>query len=285
MLPSKNNGTSTANWVFGLVCAAIGFVATYTVGKAKALGRRLKPAVVEVPLTPEQAEQVRYAFFNATFSIMGHVAKADGPIQKTQIASANSVMQRMELNAERRALAIELFNQGKHSDFELDRQAKRFRDGCASSTDFYRVFLETQIETALADGHMTHEKEAILLHVAKVLGMSKGDFRELEVLVRVRLGLGDNHNNRSRSESSRSERRSRANQQLSATARAAYGVLGVNHDDHKSTVIAAYRKLMNQYHPDKLASNGLPKEMLKLSTNKTQQIQQAYDQIKLAKNW
>ena len=45
----------------------------------------------------------------------------------------------------------------------------------------------------------------------------------------------------------------------------------------------AYRKLMSQNHPDKLMAKGLPQDMLKVATEKTQQIQKAYEQIKAAR--
>jgi DnaJ like chaperone protein len=41
----------------------------------------------------------------------------------------------------------------------------------------------------------------------------------------------------------------------------------------------AYRKMMSQNHPDKLVAQGLPPEMIKLATEKTQKIQAAYEQI------
>jgi DnaJ like chaperone protein len=37
---------------------------------------------------------------------------------------------------------------------------------------------------------------------------------------------------------------------------------------------------MSQHHPDKLAAKGLPEEMMKLATEKTQEIKSAYEQIK-----
>jgi len=256
MLLSKNGRTPIGYRLFGLMCAAIGFIATYIVDRISALRRKLTPAVQETVLTPEQAEQVRQAFFTATFSIMGHVAKADGPIRKSQIEAADSVMERMGLAAERRARAIDLFNKGKQSDF-----------------------------VALADGNMASKEEAILVHVAKVLGFSKPAYRQLEVLVRVSLGLGDNHNDRYRSESPRPQQRSKTNRSKRIGLRDACGVLGVKHDDQMATVKAAYRKLMNQHHPDKLESKGLPEEMLRLSTHKAQEIQKAYNQIKLVNGW
>lgn len=281
----KNSGTSIGHWIFGLACAAIAYIGVFAVNCAKKLRQGLRRDEVEVPLTPEQAEQVRQSFFNATFSIMGHVAKADGPIKKSQISLAQNLMQRMNLTAEHRAAAIALFNKGKHEDFDLDRRAKRFRDECAISTGMYRVFLEMQIQAALADGKMAHEAEAILLHVAKVLGVSASSFRQMEVLERVSLGLGDNHNNRIRPESIKSDERQHPNQRATAIAYDAYGVLGVRPGANRATIKSAYRKLMNQHHPDKLISQGVPDEVHRLATDKTQEIQKAYEQIKLSKSW
>jgi len=65
----------------------------------------------------------------------------------------------------------------------------------------------------------------------------------------------------------------------------AYGLLGVSKTADKDEVKRAYRKLMSQHHPDKLVSKGLPPEMIKVATEKTQQIKAAYEQIKEAKGW
>nr|WP_309567569.1 hypothetical protein [Coxiella-like endosymbiont] len=37
---------------------------------------------------------------------------------------------------------------------------------------------------------------------------------------------------------------------------------------------------MSQHHPDKLIAKGLPPEMIKMATQKTQQIKNAYEQIR-----
>ena len=41
----------------------------------------------------------------------------------------------------------------------------------------------------------------------------------------------------------------------------------------------AYRKLISQNHPDKLIGQGMPEDMVSLATQKTQEIQGAYDLI------
>ena len=42
----------------------------------------------------------------------------------------------------------------------------------------------------------------------------------------------------------------------------------------------AYRRLMSQHHPDKLVAKGLPEQLIKDATEKTQQIKAAYELIR-----
>ena len=46
----------------------------------------------------------------------------------------------------------------------------------------------------------------------------------------------------------------------------------------------AYRKLMSENHPDKLAGRGLPESMREMAEERTREISHAYDVIKDARN-
>ena len=65
----------------------------------------------------------------------------------------------------------------------------------------------------------------------------------------------------------------------------AYKVLGVSENDDRNAVKRAYRRLMNEHHPDKLVAKGLPPEMMEMAKEKAQQIQAAYDLICKVKGW
>ena len=60
----------------------------------------------------------------------------------------------------------------------------------------------------------------------------------------------------------------------------AYKALGVSKESSDQEIKRAYRKLMSQYHPDKLMGQGVPEDMIAVATAQAQEVQIAYDMIK-----
>lgn len=250
----------------------------------KGMNLQLSHDIPDEDLPPGDADRIKMAFFTATFSVMGYIAKADGRVDKSEIALAEAVMSSMNLDPELRAAAIKLFNEGKQDSFEAEALVVQFRQECQRRTSLYRMFVEILIQAALADGVMSKDEEAALLKVAAVLGFSEYSFRQLEMLVRFSMGVDQSGSaDTGHSHGQRRQRAPRDSGQL--TVKDAYKVLGVESSDDKATVKRAYRRLMSQHHPDKLVAKGLPDEMIKLATDKTQHIQKAYEKVKDAKGW
>lgn len=65
----------------------------------------------------------------------------------------------------------------------------------------------------------------------------------------------------------------------------AYQQLGVRMDDTNAAIKQQYRRLMNQYHPDKLSAQGLGASMVQVAQEKTQRIREAYDLIRKRRNF
>jgi DnaJ like chaperone protein len=63
----------------------------------------------------------------------------------------------------------------------------------------------------------------------------------------------------------------------------AYKLLGVNESDDMSVIKKAYRKLIREYHPDIIKSQGKDEAYMQEATAKTQEINQAYEMIKSKK--
>ncbi len=224
------------------------------------------------PYRPGEREEVQDALFSAVFSIMGHLAKADGRVSEQEIGQAEAIMTRMQLNAEQRRRAQDAFRHGKEDDFPLDQTVAEFRQRIRRRRHLVVVFLELLLQTALADGDLHAEEERILFRVAAGLGVPESQFRQIlnMVLAQARFGGAGN-----------------AAGGAAGTSRPslgeAYQVLGVGEQASDQEVKKAYRRLMSEHHPDKLAARGVPEEMIRVSTEKTAEISKAYDMIKEAR--
>ena len=59
----------------------------------------------------------------------------------------------------------------------------------------------------------------------------------------------------------------------------AYTALGLKADATDAEVKRRYRKLMSENHPDKLIAEGVPDELLRVATERAQEITAAYEVI------
>jgi DnaJ like chaperone protein len=207
---------------------------------------------------PGRQERVQAAFFTATFSVMGHVAKADGTVTPDEIAATESIMGRMQLDQQQRKAAIRLFNEGKQQDFPLHDVLMQLKRECQRRRNLIQMFLEIQIATAMADGTLHRAERHIIFTIGAELGFNHADIEHL-----FSLG-GPQPAPRNR------------DQELAQ----AYEVLGVDKNATDAEVKKAYRRLMSQHHPDKLIAKGLPEEMIRLATEKTQRIKAAWEHVR-----
>ncbi len=223
----------------------------------------------EAGFAPGDQERVQSAFFTASFSVMGHLAKVDGRVSEDEIELARAVMAHMNLSPEMRKVAIRLFTEGKDPDFPLQDVVVQFRKECHRRRVLMQMFVEIQLHAAYADGAVHAAERRLLEEICDLLGFSRAELDHLEAMVAAQrhyAGAG-----------------AREAPQPGASLAEAYAVLGVERSAPDAEVKRAYRRLMNQHHPDKLVAKGLPEEMMQLAKEKTQEIKGAYEQIKEAR--
>lgn len=217
---------------------------------------------------PGAQERVQTVFFTTLFSVMGHLAKADGRVSEDEIELARDVMRRMNLNEDMRRAAISLFDHGKQADFPLADILSQFRQECHRRRNLMQMFVEILLHAGYADGKVKAAERGVLEQVRQQLGFSIQEFRHIEALVRNARHFGGGGFGQEPPLSPR------------ASLHEAYEILGVKASASDGEVKKAYRRLMSQHHPDKLVAKGLPEEMMKLATAKTQEIKTAYELIK-----
>ncbi|MBF4334685.1 MULTISPECIES: co-chaperone DjlA [Vibrio] len=232
---------------------------------------------------PSQTER-QDEFFKAAFAVMGHVAKAKGQVTKEEIQLATIMMERMNLHGEQRKAAQDAFREGKESGFPLEEVLERVRLSTGGRFDLLQFFLELQISAAFADGDVHPSERNVLHKIARSLGFSSDQLerrlRMQEAAFRFQQGGNFGGQQQGYQQSGQWQQAAQAERLTDA-----YDVLGVSEDADAKEIKRAYRKLMNEHHPDKLMAKGLPPEMMNVAKEKSQEIQNAYDLIKKEKGF
>jgi len=214
----------------------------------------------------EQQQKIQAVFFKTVFSLMGKLAKADGRVSQEEVAQTERAMTEMGLTSDHRREAIRLFKQGSGSDLDVDALLDDFLSVCNRLANLKQMVLVQLISIALADGELHSEEERLLRSVALRLGYPSAAFDQLIRMIKAQDRFGAGGGSYGGSQQS--------------DLPSAYEALGVKSSDSDAVIKKAYRKLMSEFHPDKLMGQGVPEDMVKVATERSQEIQAAYDLIK-----
>jgi DnaJ like chaperone protein len=203
--------------------------------------------------------EISRLFFETTFEVMGQVAKIDGRVSEDEVRVARRIMQGMRLTEEQVQSAIEHFTRGKRADYPLEARLASLAQQLGGRGDLARAFMQIQLQSAIGAGNIGAEKRQALWRVANALGVSRAELAQLEAIVRGMM---------------------RGGAPQAQSLEEAYKVLGVAPQASTDEVKTAYRRLMNQHHPDKLVARGLPQSMIGVAEQKTHEVRTAYERIK-----
>jgi DnaJ like chaperone protein len=225
----------------------------------------------------ERREAVQKIFFQATFSVMGYIAKIDGRVSEEEIRMAKVLMNEMRLNREQKSLAKHFFNEGKSIMFDLSGTLTRLEEACWDNPDLLKLFMDIQYRTIKMD--FSENKLHALDQILRRLG-----FAPIRKQYRFYEDFGYN-SSASQDSQQHSSRHQHTYQTPPNSLAHAYALLEVNNSANKQEVKRAYRRLISRNHPDRLIAQGLPEQMIKVANDKTQKIRKAYEQICASKGW
>lgn len=276
-------------FIFGPVGAAVGF----------ALGYFFNDKPKMLALNNEARARASFTYnanynrelISSTFALMGYVARGAGRINEDQIRKAQQIMDLMHLDSTSRSMAIAAFNRGKDSSFEVDDELSSLRNLIQGNSTIVSYLLEIQVQIALADGVLETLEHNRLLEIATKLGIAPA---AMERLIRMRVvemefnrrfsggAYGRSSSDYGQSNDSYEGNHYSQHDNVTDTGKLneAYEILGVSADSSWEDIKKAHKRLMFKYHPDRLASQGLPKEMINMYTEKAKDIQAAFDLIR-----
>jgi DnaJ like chaperone protein len=248
----------THNLLGALIGGAIGFM--FDASRQQSQRRR----------APEQG-----GYIVPLFALIGAVAKADGRVSEAEIAIAERLMVRMNLDQDDRARAIDAFNQGKQPEFNATEVIDDLRQWVGHRRDHAFPVIDVVIETVLAEGTPSPEKMAILRQLAFALRVSD---MELMALMAMKGYAWNGNAGQGRAYGGGGGRGGYVPPQRNTQGPDPYAVLGIQRDTDERAIKRAYRKLISEHHPDRLGD--LPEDMRRRAEARASEINAAYERIK-----
>lgn len=270
--------------VGGPVGALLGAVVGHNFDQAHGPGKR---STTNASGHEDSSERIHTIFLSTAFQSMGHIAKMDGRVSEREIAVARAVMDRLRLNPHQRQTAIDHFTAGKQPDFNLDAVLVEFKNASRGRPAFLQQLLELLLNAAYADDTLHPHTHIRLLYISDHLGIHRTQFEAIHTLFRTqrwaqqRQGGGTYEGYGAGNRGTHSHRPTTAVNSLER----AYIVLGLKREAKPDEIKLAYRRLLKQHHPDKLAGRNASVADLARATEKTRELTAAYDRIREARGF
>ncbi len=196
-------------------------------------------------------EEAQLVFFTAAFSMLAKISKADGRVVPEEIAIVDGFMKNeLQLDANTQETAKNIFRQAIHSPSSFDDFANQFYMIFKFQPHVMDLMMDILFRVSMADGKMDPGEEAMLQNAARIFRFSQAKYQQF---VSTYLPQADGRD---------------------------YAVLKLDKTATDAEIKKQYRILVNEYHPDKIQSKGLPEEFVKLANDKFIEVQNAYENIK-----
>ena len=190
------------------------------------------------------AMQQKLWFMTCLFALLAKMAKADGQVSEEELELVRRLMHQMQLDEEDRHAAMRIFTAAKDDSHSFDDYARQYAQ--IANPELRRMLYRVLHELAHADGRLHPAEEAILNRLPELLNIAP-------------------------------EPTPASNQKQALTA--AYALLECSPDQSDQEIKRAYQQAVAKFHPDRLASKGLPAELMDYATEQTQKLNVAYDTI------
>lgn len=186
------------------------------------------------------------AFTIAIIALGAKMAKADGEVTRSEVTAFRDVF---HIPPEDEANAAKVFNLARQDVAGFDAYARRIVSMFGPGHPALCDLMEGLFHIAVADGTYHDNEDAFLREVAAIFGLDEADFRRL----RARF--------------------------VDGAAPDPYAVLGVSPDASPDALRAAWRDLVRECHPDRLAARGVPKEAVKLAEQRLMAVNKAWEEV------
>lgn len=233
-------------WAGKLVGGVLGsFLGPWGAAIGIGLGHQVDKGVSRVQKT---AMIIQVAFFGC----LAKMAKADGVVSREEVDAIEKIIARLGYTPKMRQAAIDIFSQAKDDPHSAADYVKQLAEVLQYNRQIGMTFMSALHVVAQADGMIHPNERDILQQMEQIFRLPPGTVDAM---------LGGRTNN----------------------LNDAYRTLECTPEMSDADIKKIYRDKCIQYHPDKLASKGLPDEFMKYANDQLAKINDAYDTIQKAR--
>lgn len=196
-------------------------------------------------------KEAQTVFFVALFSMLAKMAKADGKVTSEEADVINHLAKhQLNMDAEDRKSVSTIFKNALDDDYSIYDYAAQYKQ-VAQNHQMHEMVYRLLFTVAYADKQLHPGEDEILKKIPTHLGLDSSYYNILmEEFKGQHADLGES-----------------------------YKILGCSPDNSDAEIKRAYRKLCIEYHPDKIASKGLPEGFMAYAEEQMKSITSAYSAI------
>ena len=210
-------------------------------------------------------ESIKQSELGLFVALVAKVAKADGKVDALEAQLIGIMFDDIsELFPEpikTKEILKRIFEEEKIRTNDIEGIAQQLAQAIKKDKSKQQQFMGFLIQLAFVDGEVSENEEDMLSTIAEALEFDPNLYHKIFDQFESMMNNLQPQNN----------------------LEDAYKILGVSSNDDLATIKKAYRKLVRQYHPDIIKSQGKDEAYMQEATAKTQEINQAYEMIKDAK--
>ncbi|MGN1280950.1 MAG: DnaJ domain-containing protein [Succinivibrio sp.] len=265
-----------------------------------------RKVIRQIKAVQKKNREDKASLYENIYTVAGYIL-ATQPNIKDYEGNAEDVIRYFKATEQERLIAVEAFNRALDRNFDVEKYVVTYMTNIGKNRDYINYVLTYAFIIATLNDNIHYEAKERLVEIGKSLGSSVAALKRLfkskgaearfarefdsekkqasDTTTVSRFSGADSsgsENGGTDSQNSSSNRRSSGSYSSSGTDKVseALDILGLDLNATFDDVKKAHKRLMLRYHPDRLASQGLPEDMIAIYTEKAKAVQVAFDLLK-----